>query len=144
MKKYWQLLLIAVVIIATISVHYIQVAKASGQSYKLLFEKISGDDKYIDSLMMEGYFDTINSYMPANITKDETTLLPNTFLRNTTYTHSKLIDQHKAFMRGKGSSAYNYYEDDTRLIYVDEPDEVWKLNIRPNPRHRNGLCSRGR
>ena len=79
MKKYWQLLLIAVVIIATISVHYIQVAKASGQSYKLLFEKISGDDKYIDSLMMEGYFDTINSYMPANITKDETTLLPITY-----------------------------------------------------------------
>ena len=57
MKKYWQLLLIAVVIIATISVHYIQVAKASGQSYQVTFEKISGDDKYIDSLTMEGYFE---------------------------------------------------------------------------------------
>lgn len=128
MKKYWQLLLIAVVMIATISVHYIQVAKASGQSYKLQFEKLSGDDKYIDSLMMEGYFDTINSYMPANITKDETTLFPNSIWQNTTYTHNKLVDQHKAFMRGKGSSASNYYEDDGRLIYVNEPDDVWKLN----------------
>jgi hypothetical protein len=128
MKKYWQLLLIALVIIATISVHYIQVAKASNQSYNLLFEKISGDDKYIDSLTMEGYFESGYTSIPANITKDDTTLLTNPFLRHTTLTFRELIDQHKAFMRGKEHNASNYYEDEARLIYVEEPDEVWKLN----------------
>lgn len=53
MKKYWQLLLIAGVIVVSLSVHYIQVVNAKNTDYQFTFDKISGDDKYLDSLVIE-------------------------------------------------------------------------------------------
>ena len=128
MKKYWQLLLIAVVIVVAISVHYIQVANASNQSYKLSFEKVSGDDKYVDSLKIEGSYQTGYSSNPVIITKDETKIKDNLLRDYTTLTIRELINTHKSFMRGKMRSESNFYEDDAQLIYAKDPDETWKLN----------------
>lgn len=127
MKKYWQLLLIVVVILATVSVHYIQVASAPNQTYKLTFEKISGDDKYVDSLKIEGYYETGNTSKRVILTKDEVEIESSLLYDYTTLTMKELIDNHKAFMRGKMRSASNFYEDDAYLIYAEEPEEPWDL-----------------
>ena len=53
MKKYWQFLLIAGVTVITLSVHYIQVVNAKNNDFKFTFNNISGDDSYLDSLVIE-------------------------------------------------------------------------------------------
>lgn len=128
MKKYWQLLVVVVVIIATISIHYIQVASASSQTYKLTFEKISGDDKYLDSLKIEGSIGVGYTSNPVILTKDEVKIESRFLYDYSLLTMKALIDNHKDFMRGKMRSPVNFYEDDAQLIYVKDPEEPWKLN----------------
>ena len=126
MKKYWQLLLIVGVIVATVSIHYIQVANA--KNFHITFDKISGDDKYVDSLLIEGNIDEGMTYNSVIIGKDKTTLVDNFKYQDVPLLFRDLINQNKNFMRGKGFSPSNYFEDDTKLVYVEEPNETWKLN----------------
>lgn len=125
MKKYWQLLLIVGVIVATVSIHYIQVANA--KSYHFTFDKISGDDKYVDSLLIEGNIDEGMAYSSVIIGKDKTTLVDDFKYQYAPLLFRDLIDQNKNFMRGKGFHGHNYFEDDTKLVYVEEPNEAWKF-----------------
>lgn len=129
MKKYWQLMLIAVFIAATISIHYIQVANATKIHSNFTFETISGDDSYLDSLVLEA---TVGSRMNKSqqllIEKDVTTAVKHLRYRYTPLVFEELINEHKNFMRGKAFNANNYYEDDTKLIYVKEPYDTWNIN----------------
>ncbi|MGE7983496.1 hypothetical protein [Solibacillus sp. NPDC093137] len=127
MKKYWQLLLIAGIIVVTFTVHYIQVVNAKNKEYDFTFEKISGDDKYIDSLMFETSFEYGISYNSLLISKDESTLIDSTNNLREPIMFQRLINEHKNFMRGKALIANNFFEDDTKLIYVKEPEEGWKV-----------------
>ena len=127
MKKYWQLLLIAGIIVVTFTVHYIQVANAKGKDYDFTFEKISGDDKYIDSLMFKTSLQYGMVYNSLLISKDESSLIETVHNREIPLMFQKLIDEHKNFMRGKALIANNYFEDDTKLIYMKEPEEGWKV-----------------
>lgn len=127
MKKYWQLLLIAGIIVVTFTVHYIQVVNAKTKEYDFTFEKISGDDKYIDSLMFETSFEYGIGYNTLLISKDESTLIDSTHNLREPIMFQRLIDEHKNFMRGKALNANNFFEDDTKLIYVKEPEEGWKV-----------------
>lgn len=127
MKKYWQLLLIAGIIVVTFTVHYIQVVNAKTKEYDFTFEKISGDDKYIDSLMFETSFEYGIGYNTLLISKDESTLIDSTHNLREPIMFQRLIDEHKNFMRGKALNANNLFEDDTKLIYVKEPEEGWKV-----------------
>lgn len=127
MKKYWQLLLIAGIIVVTFTVHYIQVANAKGKEYDFTFEKISGDDKYIDSLMFKTSLQYGMVYNSLLISKDESSLIESVHNREIPLMFQKLIDEHKNFMRGKALIANNYFEDDTKLIYMKEPEEGWKV-----------------
>lgn len=125
MKKYWQLLLIVGVIIVTVSIHYIQVANA--KSYHFTFDKISGDDKYVDSLLIEGNLEEGMEYSTVLIGKDKSTFVDEFKYQHAPLLIRDLIDKNKNFMRGKSFSASNYFEDDTKLVYAEEPNEVWKL-----------------
>lgn len=127
MKKYWQLLLIAGIIVVTFTMHYIQVVNAKTKEYDFTFEKISGDDKYIDSLMFETSFEYRIGYNSLLISKDESTLIDSTNNLREPIMFQRLIDEHKNFMRGKALIANNFFEDDTKLIYVKEPEEGWKV-----------------
>ncbi|MEK4532906.1 hypothetical protein [Solibacillus sp. FSL K6-1554] len=127
MKKYWQLLLIAGIIVVTFTVHYIQVVNAKTKEYDFTFEKISGDDKYIDSLMFETSYEYGIGYNSLLISKDESTLIDSTHNLREPIMFQRLIDEHKSFMRGKALIANNFFEDDTKLIYVKEPEEGWKV-----------------
>ena len=127
MKKYWQLLLIMVIIVITISGHYIQVANASKQN-NFTFEKISGDDKYLNPLKIEAHYQNRYNYQSVIISKDETTVLERPFYRENSLTFQQLIDEHKSFMRGKAHDGSSFYEDEAQLIYVGLPEETWKLD----------------
>lgn len=127
MKKYWQLLVIIGVIVLTIGFHYIQVASASKQN-KFTFENISGDDKYIESLLFEADVENGMNYSKVLISKDETKEISNSYNRYTPVLFNKLIEENKNFMRGKAFHANNYYEDETKLVFVKEPYYDWNLN----------------
>lgn len=130
MKKYWQLLVIAGIIVATISVHYIQVANAAKQNFNFTFETVSGDDKYVDSLVIEANLENENGMVHHSVTidKDETIMLDRNRYGYIPEQFQQLIDKHKNFMRGKLFNETNYFEDDSKIIYVEEPRGTWELN----------------
>ncbi|MFL0583336.1 hypothetical protein ACH0B6_12220 [Solibacillus silvestris] len=127
MKKYWQLLLIVGVIIVTLSAHYIQVVNAKNTDYDFSFETISGDDSYLDSLIIEANLEHGMGYGSILISEEETTLMDSSYYDREPLLFQKLIDKHKSFMRGKALIANNYFEDDTKLVYVKDPEEAWKV-----------------
>ena len=127
MKKYWQLLLIAGVIVISLSVHYIQIVNAKNTDYQFTFDKISGDDKYLDSLVIEANVEYGGGYGSVLINKEETILKDSSDYNKRPLVFQNLIDEHKNFMRGKALLANNYFEDDTKLIYVKDPEEAWKV-----------------
>lgn len=127
MKKYGALLIVLVIIIATLGTHYALLASASNKN-AVTFEMLSGDERYLDELIIEGYVDSTDYYSRVLIKDGETKHLQNSvFDRQMGLTYERLIDAHKGFMRGKILNANHYYEDEERLIYVKEPDDIWQL-----------------
>lgn len=127
MKKYWQLLVMGVVIVATVSVHYIQVASATKLKSDFTFEKVSGDEKYLDPLIIEASYSKGYQYGTILISKDETTLVERSFYQQVPFTFQKLVDNHKSFMRGKSYDADSFYEDEAQLIYAKGSDQTGDL-----------------
>ncbi|AWE08550.1 hypothetical protein DCE79_14750 [Lysinibacillus sp. 2017] len=127
MKKYWQLLVMGLVIVATISVHYIQVANATKLESDFSFEKISGDEKYLDPLVIEANYYNNYDYSTVLFSKDKTTKVERSFYQQVPFKFQKLVDNHKSFMRGKAYNVNNFYEDEAQLIYVKEPDQILSL-----------------
>lgn len=122
-EKYWQLLLTVGVIVVALSVHYIQIVNAKNTDYNFSFETISGDDSYLDSLVIEANIEYGMGYGSILISEEETTLMDSSYYNRKSLQFQKLIDEHKSFMRGKVFIANNYFEDDTKLVYVKEPEE---------------------
>src|SRR5690625_7285073 len=56
MKKYWILIVISIVMVASIGTFYIQSALAMSNMPEVTIEKKQGDAKEIDSLLMNGYY----------------------------------------------------------------------------------------
>src|SRR5690625_1575955 len=56
MKKYWILIVISVVMIASIGTFYIQSVFATNDKPAFVLEKISGDEKEVDSLLIGGSY----------------------------------------------------------------------------------------
>src|SRR5690606_15351770 len=97
------------------------------KEYDFTFEKISGDDKYIDSLMFKTSLQYGMVYNSLLISKDESSLIESVHNREIPLKFQKLRVEHTNFMRGKALIANNYFEDDTKLIYMKEPEEGWKV-----------------
>ncbi|WP_274309830.1 hypothetical protein [Solibacillus daqui] len=135
MKKYWSLIVIVTVIVATLATHYIQVASASNNNYRVTFEKITGDERYVNNLAIEGNIQRASNYhySPFLITNGEMKAQRYSFYeRPTSLMYKQLIDEHKSFMRGKVLDANRFYEDEEQLIYVSVPENVWELAVGDN------------
>lgn len=127
MKKYGALLIILVVIFATLGTHYALLASASNKN-SVTIETLSGDERYMNELIIEGGVDSADYYNRVLIKDGETKHLQDTIYdRELGLTFERLIDNYKGFMRGKLLDANHYYEDGERLIYVKEPDNIWQL-----------------
>lgn len=132
MKKYWSLIVIVTVIVATLATHYIQVASASNKNYQVTFEKIAGDEGYVNNLIIEGNIQSAMNYhySPFLLSNGEMKVQSySAYERPISLMYKQMIDKHKSFMRGKILDANRFYEDAEQLIYVRVPDNVWELTV---------------
>jgi len=132
MKKYWSLIIIAVVLVATLATHYIQMASASNNEYQVTFEKIAGDERYVNNLVIEGSIDNGGNfqYLPFVLSNGKMKAQSYSFYeRPMSLMYKRMIDEHKSFMRGKTLDADRFYEDEEQLVYVSVPDNVWELAV---------------
>ena len=132
MKKYWSIIIIVTIIVATLATHYIQMASASNENYQVTFEKITGDERYINNLVIEGNIQSAMNYhySPFLLSNGEMKAQSYSFYeRPMSLMYKRMIDEHKSFMRGKILDANRFYEDEEQLIYVSVPDNVWELTV---------------
>jgi hypothetical protein len=119
LKRYWWMLLIAVLPVASISTYYIHAASASWPAVKL--EHQSGDPQTVNNIdlhithnkggMMR--FFTIH----GDVTEEAKRKSPLVLTRRTGTIWQDLIDRYPRFMRGK-KEIDGFYEDDSRLVYA--------------------------
>lgn len=128
MKKYWSLLVVFGVVVVTFGLHYAQVVSAKIQK-EITFETLIGDEQYVNNVTIEGGLSSDTDYKDVLISNGETKIQYNTmYERYTPQLYASLINDYKRFMRGKILDPSHYYEDDEQLVYVKEPDDIWKLS----------------
>ncbi|KPN89710.1 hypothetical protein [Lysinibacillus sp. ZYM-1] len=126
MKKYWQTILITVIVVGTIgSYYFLQVAMASKNDISFKIETISGNKDEIKNLTLQTSYQSGVNHLWLYISKDGSAILNNRSLigslknSNRYIILQKFIDQHRHFMRGKESNLSKYFEDKERLIYTN-------------------------
>lgn len=132
MKKYWSLIIIVTVIVATLATHYIQMASASNNEYQVTFEKIAGDERYVNNLVIEGNIDNGGNYryIPVVFSNGKMKAQSYSFYeRPISLMYKRMIDEHKSFMRGKPFDINRFYEDEELLVYMSVPDNIWELAV---------------
>lgn len=128
MKKYGSLFIILTVIIATFSMYFIRVASAEKKMNELTFEKISGDTRYVDNVIIDGSFYDGFNYRDFSIMDGQTKIQKqNSLYYGQSFWLDELIATHKSFMRGKAFDADSYYENDEQLIYLEFLDRAQNL-----------------
>lgn len=127
MKKYWFLIVISIVMIASIGTFYIQSVLAGSNMPEFTIEKQQGDEKEIASLSMTGnYYDEL-TYIGEEF---EMTLEGVKYWREKSFFEridgfydssriKKLKKDHRNFMRGKYNGEYLYFENEDFLAYAD-------------------------
>lgn len=124
MKKYWQTILIAVIVVGTIgSYYFLQVAMASNNDVSFKIETISGNKDEIKNLTLQTTYQSGVNHRWLYISKDGSTNLNNRSLIGSLKNSNKpiiqqFVDQHRHFMRGKESNLSQYFGDKERLIYT--------------------------
>lgn len=136
MKRYWKIILLCFVTIITIGTFYIQVGLASGDKINYTFEKVSGDEKEIDKLIIHGDYLIDSLLQRVKITNKETIHLNHlNFIQDVSSEHffspiyKKLKSEHKTFMRGKHTLLNFFYEDEEYLIYVTDNRKNHRIYI---------------
>lgn len=127
MKKYWFLIVISIVMIASIGTFYIQSVLAGSNMPEFTIENKSGDEKEIASLLMTGnYYDEL-TYIGEDfeMTLDgvkywqEKSLFERVEGFYSSARVKKLKKEHRNFMRGKYSGENLYFENEDFLAYAD-------------------------
>ncbi|WP_374966925.1 hypothetical protein [Lysinibacillus sp. RS5] len=152
MKKYWNTILISLIIVTTISSYYIQQAMAKGISFKI--ETTSGNKGEIDNLILQASYQSGDIIRGLHISKDGSTNQSRSFIgeligRNNPLMFQKYIQEHRSFMRGKELNPGQYFEDEDRLIYTtfqsngrkDGRGNLFTLQIDTLDKHTNDSSS---
>ena len=127
MKKYWILILISVVMVATIGTFYMQSVLAGNNKPVFTIEKINGDEKEIESLLLSGFYDSGLNYMSEDI---EISLEGLKYLEDRSFIErvkegygterfNQLREEYRYFMRGKYDRLDSYFENEDYLAYAD-------------------------
>lgn len=131
MKKYWKLLVISLVIVTTIGSYYVLRATANKNDMSFTFEMTNGNEKEIDNLVLEATYQSNHTSHWLQISNDSAIdSKRQSFIGNLMSAPSyeplniqRYIQEYRNFMRGKERVLNNYFEDETRLIYVNLPNE---------------------
>ncbi|MCM3757277.1 hypothetical protein M3197_07210 [Sporosarcina aquimarina] len=127
MIKYWKFTAIIIVIVFSIGTFYVNSSTSAEQSPTFHIKALSGDEKEITPLIMEGYYVDISSMNIGNsslaISAKGTTYQSHSFLDqiagNPPTVIKRLQEKNRAFMRGKNYSEDLFFENKQFLAYAD-------------------------
>lgn len=150
MKRYVKLIIIAVVILLSIGVYYIQPMFSADERPEFKIIANSGDETLSENMVLKGYYSE-NVILGMGI-GDDIKITP----KGTTYYSdssnrfqsqlsgsdyekiNQLQEDYRSFMRGKEPSLANFFEDDTLLAYAElttnnyssvTEDEEFKIEV---------------
>ncbi|AGY81992.1 hypothetical protein [Carnobacterium inhibens] len=150
MKRYVKLIIIAVVILLSIGVYYIQPMFSADERPEFKIIANSGDETLSENMFLKGYYSE-NVMLGMGI-GDDIKITP----KGTTYYSdssnrfqsqlsgsdyekiNQLQEDYRSFMRGKEPSLANFFEDDTLLAYAElttnnyssvTEDEEFKIEV---------------
>lgn len=135
MKKYWKLTTLTIIIIVVFSVFYVNNKSISKNFPQFNFHKIEGDEKAVESLVVNGdLYLGMFSGETFQIDKNGTNYLRDeSFVKRLQGYYppleiERLQKEHKNFMRGKEISQDYFYEDDNVLVYGAAPYDIWSFD----------------
>ena len=145
MKRYWKVISLTAVILLTFSIYYIGSGLAKEELLGLELVTISGDEELIEGITINGDYSDDFNHASFRLTNEGITYASdlNYFNRYSgiyqSPTITKLIEEHRGFMRGKERIEL-FYEDDEMLAYVerksqDSTFEVGILDKASNDKH---------
>lgn len=127
MKRYWKTISICLVTLLVIGTFYIQSSLATSVDIKIEFEKVHGDERELQKLMLSGDYLVDDPYLfqLLHITSEETINLTNmSFSQKLSRLGvplylEELVKKHKNFMRSKDFISNYFFEDENVVAYAD-------------------------
>src|SRR5699024_1384790 len=125
MKRYWRLIVIVTVVILTIGAFYIKSSLAAGNYPEFKIEKISGNERLINSVILNGNYTAGNSMGESvKVTPDGSEYNSNqSFIERIQGLYNnkiyRLQQEYRGFMRGKTGSITSYFEEEETLAYAE-------------------------
>lgn len=148
MKRYWKLIMLAVVIVLTIGSFYIKQSLASGNYPEMKLETKSGDKKAADNLILDTNIRALcadcegtGGGSDVKVTTEGSSSEEETFLGEVKgdlqdSKISRLQKEYRNFMRDKPDDPGLYAEDKNDVVYADfdknvsrTPHQNYKLNV---------------
>lgn len=130
MKKFWPLLLIGLLALATWTTHYVQMISAETNKPLATFETIQGDEAYLKNVALEGSFD--NRWTYARLVIEDGKLFPRSqglLQTRTAIIFEDLIKKHRSFMRGKTLNTSQFYVHNDTIAYIENMGESGATHI---------------
>lgn len=126
MKRYWKTISICLVTLLVIGTFYIQSSLAKSVDIKIEFEKVHGDEKELEKLMLSGNYLVDDPYLfqPLRMTSEETInptnlSFPQKLSRLGIPSYlEEMVKKHKNFMRSKDLNSNNFFEDESLVAYA--------------------------
>lgn len=124
MKRYWKSIILFVFIIGTFGFFYVQIAIANASLPKFEFVSVSGDEEYLDRLIIYGDYVRGEVREPFKLTNEGMV-----YQRELNYIKQfqpfhrpesieRLHREERKFMRGRHDIWNTFVEDDDRLVHV--------------------------
>src|SRR5690625_2727021 len=135
MRKYWKSIFLFAFIIVTVGIFYIKASTVSDNFPQMKFQKVEGDEKVVDNLMVNG-----DLYMGMfNIESFRVDSQGTTYLRDESFPKrlegyykdlhiDHLQQEYRNFMRGKATDPDYFYEDENQLAYGSTPYDIWSFD----------------
>ena len=111
-----------VVILLSIGTYYVQVTSYASDLPEITFKTVEGNEKELNSIILNGYYEEGNVSEPFSIDSNRTT-----YQREMSYfdhivghnmpNYERLVKEYRSFMRGK-EYVESYYEDKDNLTFV--------------------------
>ncbi|WP_373471106.1 hypothetical protein [Carnobacterium alterfunditum] len=129
MKRYGKLSVIAVLVVLTIGIYYIQPIFAAETKPEFTISEKKGDQELIEDMTIEGYYYENNLFgigTDVEITTEGTTYYSNQPYQNqrqgsvsANKKMAQLQKEYRSFMRGKNHFLTNFFEDESILAYAE-------------------------
>ena len=130
MNKFWPLLFVTILALATWTTHYVQMTSASAGKPLATFETLSGDEAHLHDVILEGSFVNRSSYARLVVENGEVYPRTQPFLTSSyLQVFEDLKKQHRSFMRGKTNSTNQFYMHNDTIAYVNSMGEQGATHI---------------